>query len=147
MYKDESTVRPNVRCLSNGIGGTVVGNLSLSLRNRYSWLTRLGIRSELWLGEGDALGSSRYMWAHAEQMTDNLIAVMARYPGIKGFNLDLESGRRTDEDLESYIEFLGVVGEKLQSSGLRLTTDVACYEEEAGWNSYNSQCKKLVIEL
>ena len=73
-------------------------------------------RSELWLGEDDALSSSRYMWAHAEQTADDLIAVTQRYPGIKGFNLDLESGHGTDEDLENYVKFLGVVGEKLQSS-------------------------------
>ena len=143
--KNESTVRPNVRCLNNnGIGGTVVGNLSKACATVIPELTRLGIRSELWLGEDDALSSSRYMWAHAEQTADDLIAVTQRYPGIKGFNLDLESGHGTDEDLENYIQFLGVVGEKLQSSGLRLTTDVACYEEEAGWDSYNSQCKKIV---
>merc|ERR1719498_175774 len=66
--KNESTVRPNVRCLNNnGIGGTVVGNLSKACATVIPELTRLGIRSELWLGEDDALSSSRYMWAHAEQ--------------------------------------------------------------------------------
>ena len=85
--KNESTVRPNVKCLNNnGIGGTIVGNLSTPCKTVIPELTKLGIRTEIWLGEDDALSSSRYLWSHANKTADDLIAITKQYPDIKGFN-------------------------------------------------------------
>ena len=143
--RNESTVRPNVKCLNNnGIGGTIVGNLSTPCKTVIPELTKLGIRTEIWLGEDDALSSSRYLWSHANKTADDLIAITKQYPDIKGFNLDLESGHGNgEEDLQNYIQFLRVINDKMEANGLRFTTDVACYENVAGWDSYNSQCNKL----
>lgn len=142
--RNESTARPNVKCLNNGgVGGTIVGNLSTHCKEVFPELTKLGIRTEIWLGEDDALSSSRYMWSNPNKTADDLIAIAKEYPDIKGFNLDLESGQGTSEDLDNYIRFLGIVSDKFEPHGLRFTTDVACHSNGAGWDGYNSDCKKL----
>lgn len=138
-FRNQSTSKPNIKCLNNhGQGGTVSGNLSMACRQVIPELAKLGIRSELWLGEDDSIDSARYLFAHAEQTADSLLAINKQYPGIQGFNIDLETGGGDSADVDKYSKFLGTVSSRLKP--LRFSADVAC---GASWAPLFNDCKKL----
>ena len=73
---------PRGSCTNNkGVGGVLTGEVSPACKKMIPALTALGIRSELWLGEDDAMSSARYLFAHAEETAADLLAVAKANPG------------------------------------------------------------------
>jgi hypothetical protein len=83
---------PKGTCTNNGgVGGTVTGQLSDKCKQAIPALTKLGIKTELWLGEDDSITSARYQFAHTNETAASLLRIAEENPGLSGFNLDLES--------------------------------------------------------
>jgi hypothetical protein len=69
------------------------------------------------------------MFAHADETAVALVAVAEKYPGITGFNVDLEASGGTLDDGVAHAAFLRAVTAKLNahpSGSLRFSSDVAC---------------------
>ena len=114
-----------------------MGNLSASCAYALPKLKKLGIRTELWLGEDDSLESALYLFDHANETADALIDLSNRYPGlIDGFNYDPEPGANiTQSIIDSFALFLGSVTERLNEHNLRFSVDVGCTEKSSSsWN-------------
>ena len=76
------------QCTNNaGIGGKLHGNMSEACIRAIPALTKLGIRSEIWLGQDDSPSSARYLFSHAEETASAFIELANKYPGLVGFNL------------------------------------------------------------
>lgn len=117
--RNESSSRPHSTCLNNGgIGGKITGNLSEACLRVIPELTKLGITSELWLGEDDSYESALYLFEHADQTAEDLLSLASHHPAIKGFNIDLESGQSSTMDTERFAHFLGTVTQKLNAKGI-----------------------------
>ena len=114
-------------CLNNnGVGGEITGTLQASGRKLLPELTKLGIKVELWLGEDDSRESALHMFKNPAKFASDLIAVAKTYPGLTGFNLDLES-RSTAADAKLSVPFLKAVTATLNAAPggpLRFSTDV-----------------------
>jgi hypothetical protein len=135
---------------NNGTGGTVAGALTPSCLRAIPALNRLGIRTELWLGEDDSLSSARYLFgvvggggtapppAAAERANATAVALLrvaedvARLSGggvVSGFNIDLEASGGTAADAAASAAFLGAMTRLLGADGgrgLRFSADVSC---------------------
>lgn len=142
---------PRGSCTNNkGIGGVVTGEVSPACKKMIPALTQLGIRSELWLGEDDAMSSARYLFAHAEETAAALLALAKSNPGLVGFNLDLETGEvATDEDVANFATFLGTVTKALSmapAGPIRFSADVSCQQDQdhgTGPARLDTSCKQL----
>lgn len=118
-------------CLNNGgTGGKLTGNISDACLRALPVLASLGIRAELWLGEDGSYSSARYLFDHAEDTAQDLIALSEAHPTIVGFNIDLEpwSYATNASDTALLAAFLGDVTAALSSEGLRFSADVTCYD-------------------
>jgi hypothetical protein len=105
------------RCSNNhGIGGVISGTLRSACQKVIPELTKLGIRSELWLGEDDSLDSARYLSSHPNETAAALIEVARKTPGITGFNIDLEGKGGTVADSLQFAKFLQSVTFALNSA-------------------------------
>lgn len=144
---NRSSVRPHAKCLNNhGIGGKITGNLSEACLRVIPELTRLGIKTELWLGEDDSYESAQYLFDHPNETAADLLTLVSNYPAIKGFNLDLESGQGTPADTSRYATFLGTVTNLLNTrtqGQVRFTADVSCSLAAFQHNSFTGNCKTL----
>jgi hypothetical protein len=94
-------------------------------------LHKLGIRSEIWLGEDDSISSARYLISHAGDFATTLIALAKSHPGLVGFNLDLETSAHVNaSELTSFSRFLTSVTTSLNKAPgagpLRFSADVSC---------------------
>eukprot|EP01051_Picozoa_sp_SAG22_P015227 SAG22_NODE_1962_length_3242_cov_2.053452_1_plen_265_part_00 len=87
---EKNTSLPGYRytCTNNGgVGGVVTGNLSDACAQTIPQLTKLGVRSEIWLGEDDSLSSARFMFSHAKETAESLVSLARAHPGLVGFNI------------------------------------------------------------
>lgn len=132
---------------NNGVGGTVVGELSPACKLAIPAMTQLGVRVELWLGEDDSITSARYLFAHPSETAAALLGVAAANPDIKGFNIDLETSKGTAEDADAFAAFLSSVTDALAKAPggpLRFSADVACRDEASiDANPLATNCSKL----
>ena len=128
-----------------GHGGKINGTLSAACAKAIPQLTKLGVRSELWLGEDDSRESALALFAHPSETAQALIAVANANPGISGFNIDLETSGNQPDDSPKYASFLGTVTKALNGAPggpLRFSTDVSC--TIAGeWSGIASDCVLL----
>jgi hypothetical protein len=138
------------RCANNGgVGGVVTGNVSDACRQVIPELAKVGVRSEVWLGEDWSLPSAQYLFSHAEQTAAALVAVARDTPGLVGFNLDLETQRPVNaSDLSNFSSFVSTVTAALNHAPgiglLRFSVDVGCrtMEWENG-DTLESGCEAL----
>ena len=150
----KNTSLPGYRytCTNNaGIGGVLSGNLSQWCAQTIPQLMKLGVRTELWLGEDDSLSSARYMCAHAEETAAAMVRLARAHPGIVGFNLDLEERApavANASDLAAFTTFLDTVTNVLNHADgvgpLRMSADVGC--ESRPWvrgDSLDNGCAQL----
>ena len=138
-------------CLNNGgLGGTIAGNMSAACRQAIPALTKLGVRSEIWLGQDDSPTSAAYLFAHADATAHALLDLARAYPGLRGFNLDLEGGTPVPAaGVAQYGHFLSVVTRKLNDppaglQPLRFSADVGCLQRN--WtapSSLDTDCAAL----
>ncbi len=137
---------------NNGIGGVLSGNLSAACAQAIPQLTKLGVRTELWLGEDDSLSSARYMCSHAEETAASMIELARAHPGIVGFNLDLEERApavANASDLAAFTSFLTTVTNALNHADavgpLRMSADVACNSRSwmSGRDNLENGCAQL----
>ena len=142
--RNASSRRPHATCLNNGgIGGKVTGNVSAACLRVIPALAELGVRTELWLGEDDSYGSAQHLFDHPEETASDLIAVAARHPNIRGFNIDLECGRGNATDVARFATFLGTVTRALKAKGLRFSADVGCRTPAFQRDSFTTDCRAL----
>ena len=124
--------------MSTGGGprGTVNGKLSQKCKQAIPALAKLGVQAELWLGEDDSISSARYMFAHANETAEAVLAIAKEYPGqLTGINLDLETAAPfSDQDRTDYARFLETMTDSLHSAAtanvgplpLRFSADMEC---------------------
>lgn len=122
---------PRGTCINNnGVGGTVTGKVSQKCQQAISALTKLGVKTELWLGEDDSISSAAYMFAHANETAASLLSIAAEHPGLSGFNFDLETNAPfSDSDRLAYSRFLSDVTRALRTAPagpLRVSADLEC---------------------
>ena len=86
-----STPRSHRTC-NNGTSGKLTGNVSAACLKVMPELSKLGIRSEFWLGEDDSYASAQYLFAHPHETAADLLALAAAHPHLSGFNYDPEPG-------------------------------------------------------
>jgi hypothetical protein len=106
---------PKGTCTNNhGVGGTVTGVLSEKCKQAIPALAKLGVQTELWLGEDDSITSARYQFAHANETAAALLLIAKANPGLSGFNLDLETHAPfNDTDRHAYRTYLHAMTEAL----------------------------------
>ena len=102
--------------------GTVAGALLPSCARAIPALAKLGIGAELWLGETDSNVSALKLFDTAPASTKFLVELAKEYPGLTGFNFDLEVGGSSwcPEGLScsgSYAAFLSKVKAGLVAEG------------------------------
>ena len=84
-----------MECGPTSKAGPVVGVLLPSCTKVIPALAKLGVASELWLGETDNLTSALALFNDVQTTVDTLKKLGDQNPGIAGFNFDLEvSGAR-----------------------------------------------------
>ena len=109
----------------------LTGTLSEKCKQAIPALNKLGIETELWLGEDDSISSARYQFSHAKEIAASLLQIAAETPGITGFNLDLETDARfTDVDRRDYARFLTDMTDALHAAPhgpLRFSADLECH--------------------
>lgn len=130
---------------NNGIGGTVTGTLSRKCQQAISALAKLGVKTELWLGEDDSISSARYMFSHANETAASLLSIATKYPELSGFNFDLETKAPFfDEDRIAYNNFLANMADALRAAPagpLRLSADLEC--RDPATNAIMSNCSAV----
>lgn len=70
--------------------GPVTGNISAACVKAIPELEALGVGSELWLGETDNYDMAISLMENPETTVKALSQLGGKYPGIVGFNFDLE---------------------------------------------------------
>lgn len=127
--------RPGSCTNNRGCGGVVTGTVSPACKKMIPALAAMGIRSELWLGEDDAISSARYLFAHPEETAADLLSIAKDNPGLVGFNLDLEtSAEATEHDMQAFAAFLAIVTRKLNAAPagpIRFSADVSCMAQDS----------------
>ena len=132
-------------CTNNhGHGGTIAGQVSGACKAVIPQLVQMGIRPEIWLGEDDSLTSARFLFNSSAQIASALSRVATDYPGIAGFNLDLETKLGTAQDKRDFVSFLGTVTKALNPA-LRFSADVGCVALDEGGGPLASDCKALSV--
>lgn len=145
-----------MQCGPTTKSGPVAGALSPACKSVIPRLAKLGVGSELWLGETDNLTSALALFEDTTTTVDALLELGRSHPGIVGFNFDLEvSGPNTtvcgkSSCAERYTRFLGEVRAKLAKSAKgtgrqtwRVTADASCSQPGAGWAPVISNCSLL----
>jgi len=114
--------------------GTVAGALLPSCARAIPALAKLGVGAELWLGETDANASALKLFDTAKESVTFLSSLAKAYPGLTGFNFDLEVGGSSwcpkgQSCSASYAAFLKEVKAGLVAAGhtgIRVTVDAQC---------------------
>ena len=137
---------PQGTCTNNGgVGGTVTGTLSDKCKQAIPALNKLGIETELWLGEDDSISSTRYQFSHAKEMAESLLQIAKENPGLGGFNLDLEAKAPFDDaDRRNYAKFLSDMTASLHDAPhgpLRFSADLEC--RDPATNTIMSNCSAV----
>jgi hypothetical protein len=129
--------------------GAVVGELLPSCARAIPALEKLGVDSELWLGETDSYNNSQLLFADPAKTVEALTKLGKDYPGIKGFNFDMEVGGSECKGAHcatGYAAFLSAVRTGLQATGrkYRITADTACAAgASGGWAPMIGSCAVL----
>jgi hypothetical protein len=127
--------------------GNVTGEVSAPCKEIIPQLTKLGIRSELWLAQDNSLESARALFKKPEAFAQKLISIAEATPGLQGFNLDFEGEvNATQADVADFAAFLKTATHKLNSNSaksgyLRFSADVTC--GSGSWNALSNNCVVL----
>jgi hypothetical protein len=139
-----------MRCGVLTSGGGIAGDVTAACQHVIPKLNALGIKTELWLGNDGSLASARLLFANKTRVAAALQEVSKRYPGITGYNIDLEQQEGTydgnSEDIGNYAVFLAEVTRTLNANSIRFSADVACYapvESFDGQHGLAADCERL----
>lgn len=145
-----------MRCGPTTLNGTVGSPpvaLLPSCARAIPALAKLGIGSELWLGETDSSTAALKLFDTAPGTVKALVALGKAHPGIVGYNFDLEVGGHAwcpkgNSCSESYAIFLQTIKKGLVAAGCpaagcpRVTVDAAC-SASSGWSGAIADCRAL----
>jgi hypothetical protein len=126
---------PRTSCVNpgynGGFGGRIAGTLKPACAKLIPELTTMGVRSELWLGEDDSRESALALFAHPKETAADLLALANKYPGLSGFNIDMETDGSVPADATLFAEFLKQLTPTLNGAQhpLRVSADVSCVAE------------------
>ena len=155
-----------MRCGPSTKSGKIEGALSPACSRAIPALAKLGVGSELWLGETDSVAAAGSLLNDPDGAVAALKALGTANPGITGFNFDFEvagatrcrgpAGGEVACD-ELYASFLGAVRHAVgggngggdgdahsssSSSRYRITADVSC-STTGGWAPIIGNCSRL----
>ena len=141
---------PRTSCVNpgydGGFGGKIAGTLKPACAKLIPELTAVGVRSELWLGEDDSRESALALFAHPKETAADLLALAKQYPGIAGYNIDMETDGSVPADAVLFAEFLKQVTPALNGAErpLRVSADVSCVAEgDHAWCPVIANCTLL----
>ena len=143
-----------MRCGPSTQTGRIAGALSPACARAIPELAKLGVESELWLGETDSRSAALQLVGDPAGAVAALVAIGTAHPGIAGVNFDLEVSNSTAADAPAYAQFLEQVRAGLAAAAaagpggvsappIRVTTDASCSGDGQGWAPIMGNCSLL----